>query len=463
MKNFLKKIVAEKRKEVAVAKKRRPLSSFRNKLKKSTRNFKNALVQKGKVALIAEIKAASPSKETIRKKFNLGAVAKVYDKYAGAISVLTDKKFFKGSLENLRKVSTMTDKPLLRKDFIIDEYQIYEARLCGADAVLLIANILTEKQINDFIKIAGALGMDCLVEVDSAAGLKKVLQTKIRILGINNRNLNTFKVDKNRVEKLVKKIPKKKLKNLIVVAESGYDSREDVERLNGVTDSVLVGTSIMSSPNIETKLRELSGKTLVKICGITNEKDAFAAVKLGADFIGLNFYKKSPRYIKPSNAVSVAEKVKGKVNVVGVVVNEPAPNVKKIAIKCHLDILQFSGNEKPAYVKQFDLPVIKAIHVESRKSLGKISSFDVEFIMLDAFKRGEYGGTGKTFDNQVLNNLKTGKMLFIAGGLKPKNVAKIVKEVKPFAVDVASGVEELPGKKSFEEMKKFISAVRSVQ
>jgi phosphoribosylanthranilate isomerase len=333
--------------------------------------------------------------------------------------------------------------------------------------------------------------MDCLVEVDSFAGLKKVLRTKTSILGINNRNLNTFAVDRNRAQKLVKKIPKNKLKNLIVVAESGYDSRADVEKLKGIADAVLVGTSIMASANIESKLKELSGKTLVKICGITNEKDAFDAIRLGADFIGLNFYKKSPRYIEPKKASAMVKQINGKINVVGVFVNEPTANVRKIARKCRLDMLQFSGNESVAYVKKFDLPVIKAIHVKGRESLRKASSYAAKYLMLDSFRKGEYGGTGKTFDHSLMKNLnlfnakstrqflhpssqnrfaknnarhlKEGKMLFIAGGLKPGNVAKVVKSTKPFAVDVASGVEIKPGKKSFDKMKAFIYSVRSVQ
>ena len=463
MKNFLKKRIAEKRKEVVLAKKRRPLNSFKNKLKKSARNFRKALAKEGRVALIAEIKAASPSKGTIRKKFNLGAVAQAYDKYADTISVLTDKKFFNGSLENLRQAGKLANRPLLRKDFIIDEYQIYEARLYGANAVLLIANILTREQINAFIKIADSLKMVCLVEVDSIAGLKKVLQTKASILGINNRNLNTFKVDKNRFEKLVKKIPAKKRNGLVVVAESGYGSRKDVEKLKGIADAVLVGTSIMSSPNIKTKLLELSGRTLVKICGITNEKDANAAIKMGADFIGLNFYRKSPRYIEPPRAARIAKKLKGKVQLVGVFVNENAKTVEKIARQCNLDLLQFSGNESPDYIQGFKLPVIKAFHVKGRQSIGKINSFNANYVLLDAFKEGEFGGTGKSFDFSALKKLNDRSRLFIAGGLNPANVAKVVKEFKPFAVDVASGVEERPGKKSFAKMKKFINEVRNVQ
>jgi|SRR3989344_2985550 len=463
MKNFLKKIVGEKRREIATAKKRMPLEKLRKKVHKSRKNFKKALSQGKRVALIAEIKVASPSKGTIRKKFEIHEVALLYGKYADAISVLTDRKFFRGSLENLKQVSELTSKPLLRKDFIIDEYQMYEARLYGADAVLLIANILAEKQINDFIEIADSLGMDCLVEVDSAEGLKKVLRTGAKILGINNRNLNTFKIDKDKVGKLVKKIPEKKLKNLSIVAESGYGSRQDVESLQGFADAALVGTSIMASKNIETKLRELSGKTLVKICGITNEKDASGAVRLGADFIGLNFYRKSPRYIEPLKAAAIAKKRGGKVNVVGVFVNEPAANVKKIARKCGLDLLQFSGNESPSYVKKFDMPVIKTVHVKKRKSLEKIGTYDADYMMLDTFKNEEFGGTGKMFDHSAMKNLKARRMLFIAGGLRPENVAKVVKTFRPFVVDVASGVEELPGKKSFAKMKKFINAVRSVQ
>jgi len=460
MADFLKKVVTQKKKEVKTAKSLRPLGTFSKKLRKSTRNFRKALKRKGRVALIAEIKKSSPSAGKIIDRFNFNELVSAYDKYADAISVLTDRKFFNGSLGLMRKVSGKTRPPVLRKDFIIDEYQIYEARLYGADAVLLIANILTEKQINDFIRVADSFNMDCLVEVDSATGLKKALSTRADIIGINNRNLSTLRIDMGRFERIAKKIPKKKLKRLVVVAESGYDSRQDIEGLTGRADAVLVGTAISGAPSHRTKLRALKGETLVKICGVTNVKDALNAVRLGTDFIGMNFYSKSPRHVNAAIAGKISGAVHGKAVVVGVFVNEPAANVKIIARKCGLDCLQFSGDESPSYVKQFKLPIIKAIHVEGRKSIAKANSYNANYLMFDAPHTGEYGGTGKMFRHGLLSGIGNARPFFVAGGLTSENVGMVVKKLGPFAVDVASGVEERPGKKSYKKMKQFISEVR---
>ncbi|AJF59912.1 MAG: indole-3-glycerol phosphate synthase / phosphoribosylanthranilate isomerase [archaeon GW2011_AR10] len=457
--NFLEKIVKEKRREVERAKIERPLGSFRSKLRKSSLSFRNALKKKG-IALIAEVKVASPSRGTIRENFNLKETLKLYNDYADAISIITDRKFFKGSLDYLKEASVLAKKPLLRKDFIIDEYQLFESRLFGADAVLFIANILSAEKIDDFIKTAKSLGMDCLVEADSLQGMKKILGTKAEIIGINNRSLSSFKMDSGKTGKLARVIPRGKRKKIVLVAESGFSTRESIEGVKGVADSVLIGTAIMEFPCIRTKLRELSGKTLVKVCGITNEKDAVNAVKLGADFVGINFYRKSPRYVNPFDASKLVKKLNGKAVVVGVFVNEAPKNVKDVARKCGLDMLQFSGNESEKYVKQFGFPSVKAFHVEGAKSLEEAANSSADFILLDSFVSGKFGGTGKTFNHKLLNGTDfKGKRVFISGGITPKNVVGVLKKFRPFAVDVASGVESRPGKKSFSKVRELIRKV----
>ena len=212
---MLKKIIENKRKEVELAKKQMPLDSFRNKLGNSTRNFKDAL-SKNKLNLIAEIKRNSPSKNIQKKEFNIKKIIDIYNKYADAVSVLTDNKFFSGSLDDMKEVSNLTNLPILRKDFIIDEYQIHEARFYNADAILLIASILSEEQIKHFIDIAHGYKMNCLVEIHTEDELDEVLQTKAQIIGINNRNLDTLEIDLNTTIDLMDKIPPDK----IIVSES---------------------------------------------------------------------------------------------------------------------------------------------------------------------------------------------------------------------------------------------------
>lgn len=251
---MLAKIIDNKRKEVEIRKKTLPLSSFKSQLKSSTRDFKKA-ISKNKLNLIAEVKRTSPSNNS-SKNTDIMAIASIYDKYADAISVLTDKNFFNGSLEDIKRISAMTKIPLLRKDFIIDEYQIYESRLFNADAILLIASILTIEEMNSFIEIANQYKMDCLAEVNAREELDKVLQTKAEIIGINNRNLNTLEINMNTTLNLADKIPK----NKIIVSESGIESNAYIQKIRGKVNAILVGTFFMNSEKLEQDISSLTSK-----------------------------------------------------------------------------------------------------------------------------------------------------------------------------------------------------------
>lgn len=256
----LESIISYKRKEIERDKIKMPLETLKSRITDLplTSNFKKAISKQG-LNLIAEIKRASPSKGVIRKEFNPVDIAKIYQKSgASAISVLTTEKFFYGSLNFLSQVKKVTTIPILQKDFIVDEYQIYQARVNKADAVLLIASILVETQINSFLECAHNLGLDCLVEVHTKEELSKVLATKARIIGINNRDLTTLTTDLSTTLFLSKLVPKDK----ILVSESGIDTHEDVKRLKecGVK-AILVGESLMRAPDISAKIKELLGET----------------------------------------------------------------------------------------------------------------------------------------------------------------------------------------------------------
>ncbi len=453
--NFLEKVRKEKLAEVKRRKKSFPI--IRMKIRKASHSFLKALAKKGKMRLIAEFKKSSPSRGNINKSALLAEFMALYDEYADAISILTEEKHFSGSLDFLKLGRGFTKKPLLRKDFIVDAYQIFEARHCGADAILLIANILTKKQIDEFISLAGSLGMDCLVECDSFSGLKKILRTNAKIIGINNRNLATLKEDFSATSRLAKKTPKARRNKIILVSESAISSRLQVDSLKGVADAVLVGSAIMSFAYPRAKLKELSGETLVKICGVRSEKDAIGAVKLGADLIGLNFYPKSPRFVSREKAKRIARKIRGRAVIVGVFVNEKKSTVKNIAKLVGLDMLQFSGNEKPADIKGFDLPVIKAIHIENGKSIAAAKKFGADFIMVDAPSEGKFGGTGKKINQKFLRKemVEPARLVF-SGGLNAGNVKRIIKEFNPVIVDVCSATEAEPGVKSYAKMREFI-------
>ena len=262
---ILDEIYKHKLREVAEDKRRVSLETLKEQCKKKqkARSFGAALKSSTNIRIIAEIKKASPSLGIIREDFNPVEIARIYEASgAAAISVLTDEKFFQGSLSYLTDVKKTVNLPILRKDFIIDAYQIYEARSSGADAILLIAALLSKEEIQHYLELAKELDMDCLVEVHSETELKKVLQTNAHIIGINNRDLATFKTDLETTLRLRPLIPAGK----IVVSESGIKSRADVEKLmkEGV-DAILVGETLMKSDDISSKLREL--------LGIFNHKD----------------------------------------------------------------------------------------------------------------------------------------------------------------------------------------------
>ncbi|MBM4055683.1 MAG: indole-3-glycerol phosphate synthase TrpC [Planctomycetes bacterium] len=256
---ILDEIYHYKLSEVAANKKHVPVELLKENIQKKTpaKPFGHALKTNGKINIIAEVKKASPSLGVIRKDFHPVEIAKMYEASgAAAISVLTDEKFFQGSLRYLTDIKNTVRLPILRKDFIIDSYQIYEARAAGADAILLIAALLSEDQIQSFLEDAEKLGMDCLVEVHSGDELEKVLRTKAAIIGINNRDLKTFTTDLEITFRLKAQIPEDK----IVVSESGIKSRSDMIKLreNGI-HAVLIGETLMKSDNIPAKIRDLLG------------------------------------------------------------------------------------------------------------------------------------------------------------------------------------------------------------
>ncbi len=222
------------------------------------RNFLKAF-KKGKFSLIAEIKKASPSAGVIRQDFEPITLAKAYEESgAAALSVLTDEKFFQGKLENLKFAKESTTIPVLRKDFIIDECQVLESRLAGADALLLIARVLEDPQLSRLLGLTESMGMEALVEVHNAEEVERVLKTPSRIVGINNRDLATFQVDLQNAVSLIKKFPE--LKERIVIAESGIETHEHVETLKKAgVDGVLIGETLLRSTNIPDKIRELMG------------------------------------------------------------------------------------------------------------------------------------------------------------------------------------------------------------
>ena len=257
---ILDEIVANKRTELVETKRAAPLAELKARAAsmEPSRGFREALAGEGEIRLIAEVKKASPSKGVIREDFDPVKIAGTYEESgASCLSVLTEMKFFQGRLGYLDDIRKDVGLPLLRKDFIIDEYQIYETRTAGADALLLIVACLGHHQLEDYLGLAGRLGLDVLIEAHTYKELDRVLLTGARLVGINNRDLATFKVDLRTTLELLKDIPD----DCIVVSESGIKTREDVLMLQKAgVDVILVGESLMREKDIGKKVKELLGK-----------------------------------------------------------------------------------------------------------------------------------------------------------------------------------------------------------
>ncbi len=414
-------------------------------------SFKKALEKPG-LNIICEIKKHSPSQGKLGPEdADVVKIAKLYEEAgASAISVLTDKKYFGGTLKDMQKVTKAVDIPVLRKDFIIDASQIYEAASAGASAILLIAAVLETEKIEEFISLADKLGLDCLVEVHTEAELEKVLQTKAQIIGINNRDLKTLKIDLKNTEILAPHIPSDK----IIISESGIESTEDIKKLPRKINGILVGTSFMRVQDENIKMRSIrsfkNAKKIFKACGIRKVKDAEFCEMENVDMIGLNFVPTSKRCIDEK----LAEKIRKKcirTKVVGVFQNQSLSFINKTAKNLNLDFIQLAGEGDLDFIKKCTRPVIKTIKLQTEKDIKIAKKIfpHCAFIIFD----GKVPGSGELSPYEMLKNVDFPYLL--AGGITTDNVVEIKKEIDPWGFDTASGIEK-GGKVSLQKIRKFL-------
>ena len=258
----LKEIVQKKKEKIFLAKQQLTEDDLRVKIQTipAPRPFIEQINKPKTISLIAEIKKASPSRGIIRQDFNYQEIARIYQEAgACAISVLTEEDFFQGNIAYLNEIKSVVDLPLLRKDFILEPYQVYESRYFGADAILLLADLLSAQNLSELISLADTLGLDCLLEVHTEKELKKVLNLKKLVnfmIGINNRDLHTLEVDFKITEKLFPLIPKDR----VIVVESGIKTYQDVLFLKILgASAVLIGEAFMEAENLKKKVEEVMG------------------------------------------------------------------------------------------------------------------------------------------------------------------------------------------------------------
>jgi indole-3-glycerol phosphate synthase/phosphoribosylanthranilate isomerase len=438
-----------------------PLEVVKGVAKKSERPFafKKAISVTG-TSFICEIKRASPSKGEIVKDFPYLQIAKEYESAgASAISVLTEPFFFKGNNRYLTEIADVVSVPILRKDFVIDEYMIYEARAIGADAVLLICAILKDRELADFIKTAHRLGMDALVETHDEEEIERALNAGADIIGVNNRDLTDFSIDIYNSVRLRDLVPE----NVVFVSESGINTPEDVSLLRAANvDAVLIGESLMRKNDRVDYLRKLRGNnTKVKLCGMFRDDDIAAVNEAHPDYVGFVFAE-SKRKVTVEQAKIMKNMLNPEIQAIGVFVDEKVGIISQIASKGIIDMIQLHGDESEDYISTLrlltDRPIIKAFKVSSKKDIALANASSADLVLLDADVSNMVGGTGQKFDHTLL--LGMNRRYVLAGGLNEDNIQDVVEEYHPYCVDVSSGAET-EGLKDPVKIKEIVRRVRN--
>ena len=429
---------------------------------------------------ICEVKKASPSKGIIAEHFPYLEIAKEYEVAgAAAISVLTEPDFFKGDKKYLQEIASTVKIPVLRKDFIIDEYQIYQAKVWGASAILLICACLDVPTLTKFRKLADSLGLSSLVEAHDEAEVQMAIDCGARIIGVNNRNLKDFTVDVQNSVRLRNLVQD----DVIFVSESGLETPEDIQVLRDNNIGVaLMGETFMRSPNKIEKLAYLYGPTYytpkVKMCGISKVETIPAVVEAKPDYMGLVFAL-SKRQVTVDQAKTLVEELhkqyatrynsgaeqstNDEIKTVGVFVNETLDNLVKIATEANLDAVQLHGDEDEAFIQSLkertNVEVWKAVQIRSAADAEAWIDSSADMLLFDAYHKDERGGTGEVFDWSCLDEFERPFML--AGGIDSTNVARAIRTVRPYGIDISSGIET-DGVKDDEKIKAFTNIVRTI-
>ena len=435
---------------------------------------------------ICEVKKASPSKGIIAEHFPYLEIAKEYEVAgAAAISVLTEPDFFKGDKKYLQEIASTVKIPVLRKDFIIDEYQIYQAKVWGASAILLICACLDVPTLTKFRELADSLGLASLVEAHDEHEVQMAIDCGARIIGVNNRNLKDFTVDVQNSVRLRNLVQD----DVIFVSESGLETSEDIQVLRDNNIGVaLMGETFMRSPNKVEKLAYLYGSTYytpkLKMCGISKVETISAIVDAKPDYMGLVFAP-SKRQVTVDQAKTLVEELHKQyanrysrdevqcsnqtlihqefIKTVGIFVNETLDNLVTIATEVNLDAVQLHGDEDEAFIQSLkertNVEVWKAVQIRSAADAEVWIDSSADMLLFDAYHKDERGGTGEVFDWSSLDEFERPFML--AGGIDSTNVARAIRTVRPYGIDISSGIET-EGVKDDEKIKAFTNIVRTI-
>jgi len=458
--SFLQQILPAKQAEVRTLRAAHAQTKFARPAAMPVRDFAAAL--QGADRIIAEIKRKSPSHPEFFQPASPATLARAYWRSgAAALSIVTDAAHFGTSLADVTGVKDVVPLPVLVKDFVIDEVQLLAAWAAGADAALLIVRMLDVDQLRGLRQFAQHLGLHVLVECHDQTDIDHAVAADARLIGVNNRNLATLTTDLAHGAALLPQVPSSALR----VSESGLYGRADITHMAGLgADGFLVGHALLQSPDPGRKVAELNGRESetgirVKTCGITSGADAVMARSAGSHILGLIFAP-SPRQVTPDQAVAI-RRAAPEARLCGVFVDEATDRVAALASVCDLDLIQLHGDESPAacrdVVTATGLPVIKALAADQATPELAARYDAAAYFLVDLPKGTDPRGLDLAACRAAARDLAdAGHDVLLAGGLTPENVRAAVDEARPFAVDVASGIESQPGVKDPERTLTFI-------
>ncbi|MDO4848997.1 MAG: indole-3-glycerol phosphate synthase TrpC [Coriobacteriia bacterium] len=509
--NILEKIAARTRERVEAEKQEVPLAQMAERARAAAAAelaaspdgafafpFEAALRAPG-MSFICEVKKASPSKGLISPEFDPVAIAREYEAAgAAAVSCLTEPFWFQGADEYLTAIAGSVGIPVLRKDFVVDEYMVYQARAIGAAAVLLICSILNDEQLKAYVSLAHELGLTALVEAYEPEEVPRAIAAGARVVGVNNRDLRTFEVDFGRSIDLRPMVGPER----VFVSESGVETRADVARLETAgVDAVLIGETLMRAPDKRAMLDDLRGVgekgtaapaaaasaptpaagdpapagPRVKLCGLWRDEDVDAVLEAAPDYCGFVVdFPRSHRSVTPERAIELGcALAESGITRVGVFVDEDPETIELLVLAEAIDAVQLHGHEDEAYVRGLRelldttalgraARIIQAFKVRSADDLAAAENSAADLVLLD---NGQ--GTGEAFDWSLLAvdaPTRPARPFILAGGLTPENVASAIAAARPFGVDMSSGIESPAADGSpAKDAQKMIDAVAAVR
>lgn len=421
------------------------LDSLRSRARPARHSFAGALRRPGS-RFILEIKKASPSAGAIRPGADAAALASGYAGVADALSVLIDQRFFGGSLDDLASARRNFAGPILAKDFFLDPRQVVEARIAGADCVLVMLSLVEDSVARGLIAEARRFGMDALVEVHDEAEMRRANALGARVIGVNNRDLRDLSVDLATTERLASLA-----RGDVLISESGISSAREIGRLSRHADGFLIGSSLMRSENPAIAARKLIfGR--VKMCGLNRREDVEAARP--AAFAGFVFVSSSTRHVTAVEAAPLAGLARNAGMLpVGVFQDAPLPVVVDVATLLNLHAVQLHGSEESDYVGRLKRELTCEIWTAVMPGLAARRHGD-----RSVFDSGP-GGTGRTFDWQLVRGDERLQSGLLAGGIGPAN-ARSAAAMGAYAIDVGSATDERPGLKSPRKIRALFEALR---